>query len=258
MKNWSTENKVLVWVILFDLSVVLLAWTIPGVVPIVGPLISAEKIISILGTAIATFFGAWVAFTFAKRGRDLERIEAEVAAGNRALFTLLTMWNRTKQHQIEVVDSQRKKADAWLNLNATAMRGGLSFEARDLSFVMQKSAPVFQSLMLEEDRFFMLASLVEDHRNLLFDTVWPAMQAAGIKLNQATPETEIEAILGAGIVQRLKVMTAAIISSTDDNVVSIAKAFGELKSALATIHPKRKFVNAELPKPAVRPVGFWR
>ena len=41
-------------------------------------------------------------------------------------------------------------------------------------------------------------------------------------------------------------MTAAKIGNTDDNVASTGKALRDLKSALASIHPKRKFVSADI------------
>ena len=203
-----------------------------------------ENIYGVVGTLIASFAGAWFAFKFARMQRDKERIDNEIAAGNRALFTLSVMWNETKQHQKEVVEPCRGKVDAWLNLHVSQpLNERLSFDMKDLSFLMQSDPTVFQQMILEEERFRFAAYLIEEHRTLALTETWPRLESAGLRIGESRPQGEIEMILGAGMVQKLKVTTDAIITNFDRNEVSLREAFTNLRIALKKTYPDRKFID---------------
>src|SRR5262245_40198987 len=70
---------------------------------------------TLIGPLVGSFFGASCAFAFASYQRNRERKESEVAAGNRALFTLTQMYSELRQVQKEIIDPYRGKDDAWLN-----------------------------------------------------------------------------------------------------------------------------------------------
>lgn len=208
-------------------------------------------IVSLIGTLFATFVGAWIAFQFARYQRKKERFDSEVAAGNRALFTLTTMYNQTFQHQEEIVADYRDRGDAWLNLPATEpLNENLSFEIRDLSFLLQNAAPVFQKVLLEEARFKLLARMIAAHRSLILATVWPRLEAGGINMVQQRPESEVMGILGPGIVKQLKVTSDGIIKNCDENVASLTTAFVDLRKALKQLYPDRRFIDFKFKEPA--------
>jgi hypothetical protein len=207
-------------------------------------LITVEKLIAGLGTLLATFVGAWLAFRFAKSTRDQTREDDNVTAGNLALFTLTTMWNQTRQHQKEVVIEYRARADAWLNLPVSSpLNGNLAFELKDLAFVAERAPKAFSSLLLEQERFRLSAYMVEEHRRVALDQAWPKLAAAGIAMNEGRPVDEVEHVLGTDITRQLKVITAGIIKNFDENESSLKIAFGELRSAMVKCFPSRKFIN---------------
>jgi hypothetical protein len=82
-----------------------------------SPMLSGKEILSGAGTLVASFAGAWFAFRFARYQRERDKMDTDVAAGNRALFILTNMFNALRQHQKEVVDPYRNRHDAWLNLH---------------------------------------------------------------------------------------------------------------------------------------------
>jgi lipid-binding SYLF domain-containing protein len=136
--------------------------------------ITAKGLISGIGTLVATFLGAFFAFQFAKVQRERERTDKEIAAGNRALYILTTIFDQTYQHQEEIVASKRGKPDAWLNLAAASpLSENIGFDLTDLSFVLQSEPAVFAQVLLEEQRFRLLAHMIGDHRSLVLDLVWP-------------------------------------------------------------------------------------
>jgi hypothetical protein len=101
--------------------------------------ITVRGLLTGLTPLVASFAGAWSAFMLARYQRKRDKIESDVAAGNRALFTLTVMYNELRQYQKEVVEPYRGKHDAWLNLHMTKpLKENLSFEmstVRQLSVV---------------------------------------------------------------------------------------------------------------------------
>ena len=154
------------------------------------------------------------------------------------------MFNQTFQHEQEAVDEYRERTDAWLNLPATApLNENMSFEIKELSFLLQSNPTIFQTVLLEEARFKLLAYYIADHRSFTLTTVWPRLEAAGINMAQPRPENEVMRILGAGTVKRLKVTSEGIIKNCDENVVSLKAAFVDLRKALKELYPDRRFID---------------
>ncbi len=194
---------------------------------------------------VGTFFGAWFAFRFEKSLRDRDRVETDVASGNRALFILLQIWNKQKQYQNDVVAIYRNKEDAWLNLAATMSIGdnSLIFDLKELSFVLQKKGSVFQFAILEADRFRSISQIIDQRNNLVLSEVFPRLSAAGLVIGQQVDANIVKNILTIGTVRQLEILTAAIIKNIDENVASSREVFRKLRAALREIHPEAKFIN---------------
>src|SRR5262245_59727040 len=120
-------------------------------------------------TLIAAFAGAWFAFLFERRHKHNEEAARQIAAGNRALYTLFNLWNVQAQINKEVIDPHRGRSDAWLNMAATIpSRYGLtSFEAGELSFLLGKESMLYCNLLLEEQRFDLAVRLVESRSHVI-------------------------------------------------------------------------------------------
>jgi hypothetical protein len=54
---------------------------------------------------------------------------------------------------------------------------------RDLTFLMRKAPKVLMSVLLEGTRYRLTTHLVEEHRRLAVEVVWPKLEAAGIRLD---------------------------------------------------------------------------
>lgn len=216
-----------------------------------------ELIANGMVTLAAAFAGAWAAFKLENTRRKRDREDEEVAAGNRALFTLTVIWSSLKQYQKEYIDERRGTSDAWLNLAAGSPLGhdDLTFDMKDLSFLLQSKGSVFQQMFLEADRFHSAAQLIKSRNEIVISKVFPLFAAAGIGINDKRKIAEIEVTLGVDIVHRLKVTTAAIIKNVDEDVISSRLAYDALQSALAALYPKRKFIKMDFnPPPPIQPL----
>jgi hypothetical protein len=205
---------------------------------------AAKDWLSAFGTLVASFIGEWFAFSFARYQRDQERIENEISAGNRALFILTRMYNETRQYQKEVVAPYRGKQDAWLNLNiGPRLSGSLSFDLKDLSFVLDADPAIFADVILEEVRHSTLANLIDRHSELILRQVWPRLEDAGLKIGDASTQGEVEEIIGPSAASQLKTITSGIIHNCDENEKSLRVAFSSLPAVLKKSHPDRKFID---------------
>lgn len=195
----------------------------------------------------AAFFGAWAAFKYENSTRKKQQEDDEVAAGNRALYTLSNIWNISKQYQDEAVKNWRGKEDAWLNLPVTMPLddNDTTFSMQDLSFLMDSYAGTFQEVLLQGTRFRFVATLIDRQKELVLSEVFPRLSAASIQIGEQRPQGEIAKILGISTCHQLKILVEGIISNIDQDVVSSRNAFASLRTVLKKIYPNRKFI--ELP-----------
>jgi hypothetical protein len=209
-----------------------------------GASITGKDLFAALGSLVGSFVGAWFAFKFAKIQRDRDRVSGEIAAGNRALFTLAEIWNALRQHQKDTIAQYRTRDDAWLNFPATAPLSSrpLSFDLKDISFIR---ASVLQKIVLEEHRFALAAYMIDRHRTLVLSQVFPRLSQAGIAVGDQAPLNAIEGILGVATVHELKTLTAGIIKNVDEDVASSFAALKTLRRHLKDLYPGGKFLDLQ-------------
>jgi len=63
--------------------------------------------------------------------------------------------------------------------NSNRIPDGTAFDMRDLTFLMRKAPKVLMSVLLEGNRYRLATYLVEEHRRLAVEDVWPKLEAAG-------------------------------------------------------------------------------
>ena len=196
-------------------------------------------------TLLATLAGGLITFGFILPKARRDRKEADVAAGTRVLFTLMDMWNATKEYQKEIVDPYRNRDDAWLNLHVgPPLNSQLTVDLKDLTFLMQKSPKIMMDIMLEGNRYRLAVFLVEEHRRLAIQIVWPKLEAAGVRIGDPPrPMNEIQGIIGPAALKQMQVVTSAIITNFDQNVQSLQVAFTALRTELLKLFPKARFVD---------------
>jgi hypothetical protein len=210
-----------------------------------------EPILNALTTLAAAFAGAWAAFRLENRRRRKETVNQQVGATNRALYTLFNMWNVLSQYQREVINEYRGKPDQWLNMVATTRReyGQLSFDAAELSFLLQTSdVNIFAEVMLEEQRCQTVIRLIDHRSSIVLGEVFPRLSNAGVRVGENRPRGEIETILGISIIHQLKELTKSITQLTGENIKSLEGTFDHLRAAALRIHPQQKFIKVDFGK----------
>lgn len=212
-----------------------------------------KDIVAILATLIASFAGAWGAFLLENSRKKREAEDRNVGAANRAIYTLFNLWNILEQYRKEILEPYRGKPDAWLNLaaNPTSPIGEQTFQANELQFLLQSTkAEIYASLMLEEQRFAVAIDLIKARSALVLDEVFPAMSAAKVPVGKSLVQAEVEAVLGIGLVHKLKEITAAIFKNVDEDLVSLKIQHNHLRETMKSMYPKRKVLQIVFEAPA--------
>jgi hypothetical protein len=206
---------------------------------------------TITNTLAGSFFGAYFAFLLAGRRRKAEIEEKNVGAINRALYTIFEMWNVLRQYQREQLDEWRGRPDAWLNLTATPLgQAPITFEAGELSFLLETDQPnTMATVLLQERRLKLALGLIDQRSTLVLNSVFPRMAAAGVPVGANLPEPDIERIVGIDVVHKLRQYTDHIYRFVDTDVPDLEAAFRELRALAKRLYPKRKIIDVAFQLP---------
>ena len=205
-----------------------------------------NHLLNLLTTLANVFTGAWAAFRYQEFRQINEVVDKNIAASNRALYTLFNLWNIQRQYQKEVIEPERGKPDVWLNMSATLTYsfGLTAFQANELSFLLQTPhAQIYADLMLEEQRFQGAMNMIELRSGILLNQVSPRLSAAGVVVGTPLPEPDLNTLLGIDIVHKLKGITEGIIGNIDENVISLKAVHDNLRSAFEALYPDREIVE---------------
>ena len=205
-----------------------------------------RDVVAILATLVASFAGAWGAFLLESQRRQRDERDRSIGAGSRAIYTIFNLWNTLEQFRKEVLEPYRGKSDAWLNLAAhPAMSiGEHRFEAGDLQFLLQSShAQIYAALFLEEQRYKLAIGLIHQRSQLVLTDVFPKLASAGFPVGRSAEQDEVERALGVDVVHKLKVITAALYTNVDEDLLSLKTRHDELRAAMKQLYPKQKVLQ---------------
>lgn len=217
-----------------------------------------KDVLTALASLVASFAGAWAAFKFQTFQRKDEQDQKSVGAGNRAIYTVYSLWNVLEQYRKEVLDGYRNRPDAWLNLAAHPAPPVKAdrFQSSDLQFLLDRGhASTFAALMLEEQRFNLAVDLIRSRSELVLNVVFPKMAAAGFRVGQPQIFEDIQRALGEDVTHQLKQTTAAIFQNVEEDLVSLRALYLELRGAMKSVFPEHKFVEVVFEEPAKEQSG---
>lgn len=207
----------------------------------------AEPLITLITTLVGAFSGVLAAFFLQEYRESRNTEEQNVAAINRAIYTIYNLWSIQHQYQVEVIEPYRGKSDAWLNMSATppSNHGLTSFDAEALSFLLKTHTQTYSELMLEENRFQAAMNLIRLRSSTALNEAWPRLAAANVALGARNDEKRIRGIIGVDICQKLEKFTEGIIEHIDENDKSLRDIGDKLRAAFMEIYPKRKIIRVD-------------
>lgn len=220
-----------------------------------GDQIPFKEIIAGLVTLVAAYAGAKYAFKLQNDRAEKEVVKENVAAANRAVYTLYELWYTQKGFQKNIIEPDRGD-NAWLHISPTVpgLHGLIKFDVENLDFLLNEGDPgLYVKLLLQEKRFRIGLSLIEERSNLVFNDLHPKMEELGIEKGSDIEIGRLEADLGPGLTNKLKVITNDLVRITDENVSSIEELYIELRSYLGKILPDKKLITVNFSESSETP-----
>jgi hypothetical protein len=220
-----------------------------------------NNLASMASTLFATYVGAKLAFVFERRERVKDVDEKNIAAINRALYTLTEMWTILRQYQRDHLEDYRDAPDRWLNLTShplAAKHYDLHFELGQLTFLLPEEGNTLAKVMLQERRFQLAIGLIEYRTKIMLKEVFPRMGQAQSAPGQQPSLVQIEQILGISTVQQLRQVTDQIFAFIDVDIPDLQAVYREFWNAGKRLYPKAKIIrfdfNPPPREPAQRPI----
>lgn len=203
---------------------------------------------SAAATLVAAFVGAWSAFKLQDRAKNRENTAQNIAAANRALFTLLWQSNSLKLLQRDFLDTYRESPGRHIEIKPLPPQSEANskFSLEDLSFMAEpKHQNLLFKLLLEEARYGEAVKTV-NMRSQLLTEVQIMIEKRGIMHGGQYSGEELRAAMGDYAYHQLKALTDALYFHVDRTVESTIEAKDELRKALKEIFPNEKFIDYEL------------
>lgn len=226
-----------------------------------APTILQDDVSNPLATLIAAFVGAWAAFRLQHQKELDDQRRARIAAGNRALFTLLQQANTLKLFQRDFIDPNRDHPGRHLQMQPVLpYEDTLHFEVNQLDFLATpKHQQVLFDLVLEESRYREAIKSINTRSTLHLEQIQPKLSAAGIVHGQEYTGEQYHRDLGDFLYQHLRSTTDAVVFHVDTTVASLVAMKNRLRVALLELYPKERFIDFELltvaPNSRFQPTG---
>ena len=197
-------------------------------------------------TLVAAFSGAWFAFLLNDRAKARETTRQQVAALNRAQFTLIRQINTLKNIQSQVIDPVRQHPGRHVAMRAFLQvrdevppldLDGLSFllETDDRNLVLE--------IMIESQRFNGAVQVLNERSLLHRERVQPLLDPAGIREGGRYSDSDFVRALGEPLCLTLKRVTDAAIDNVDQSVSSCEALSARFYEAMKKRFPKHVIIQ---------------
>lgn len=204
-----------------------------------------ELIIPSLTTLLAAFLGAYFAFRFQNKKEEKKRYQANVEAGNRAIFTLTRIINELEVIKTQMIDPVRDREDRFLVMQPFLIPNydDVKFDVESLTFLLNSKTPsILGELIVEETRFQQAINSLNNRSDLHRYQVQPMLEAAGVKVGGKYLLQDIERALGQRIFMQIKHSTNELIDQIDKNRETAEKLMDKFIANLINIFPETKFI----------------
>lgn len=193
-----------------------------------------------LKAAAGSFFGAAIAFVFAVLHRRMQERNANLRAGNLALFKLRAIQRRTGELRLAVRHEIAEKRKAYSDAPAWALLRPLTLTVEDievfdldsLSFLLDRASgrEAIKHVKYAEELFVTLKLVLAHHQNTAFE-----FQKATVDLRRSNPDAsweQIEEHIGPELVGRRNSFFSSLLQHVEQNPAINRACFMKLEVAM--------------------------
>lgn len=206
-------------------------------------------IINPLATLVAAFVGAWAAFRLQTIQKQGDEKSIHIAAGNRALSTLMQQANTLKLFQNDFIAPLRNDPGRHIGMQPVLpyQEDALHFDLRSLDFLAEpRHQETLFELSIEENRFREALKAINARSRLHFEVIQPMLMAAGFRDGHTYTGEQFCAAVGEFNYTHLKRLSDAVVLHVDRSVESLTAMKDRLRRTLSERYPDGRFINFQL------------
>ena len=195
-----------------------------------------------LVACLGALVGALAAFRLEVLRQQKSHRRQQVAAANRAIFTLGQMLIRLLEIKHQCIDPSKQDTLRHVTIRPTIeLNSPLKFDVAELTFLLETSQPdLLNQLLLQERRY---RGFIDgwNHRSAVhLDKLQPKLERAGFA-DGNYEQQEIENALGSALTANMIALTDELVKQNDDAIRSIKDFSEELNKELKKLFPKEHF-----------------
>jgi len=223
--------------VLFKTSVI--AWKI----------ISSETFITAVSTLAASFGGAYLAFKWQRSEKKSEITERNISAGNRAIVSLIRMFNIVAQYRMQVIDPRRASTGRAVLIAASRLdnteKEGVDQDSLGFLSGSAEEYELVLDLWIQERRFRALVGAVNSRSDLHVRKIQPAISAA-MKPGAEFTRPDVAELVGEDVLSEMEQVTEEIIHLVELLECSIVECKTALQRRMKAHFPGRNVLNFEV------------
>ncbi|HEY0562107.1 MAG TPA: hypothetical protein VGD04_02170 [Methylophilus sp.] len=205
-----------------------------------------------LATLVAAFYGAKFAFEFQNQKELEEEQSHNLAAANKAIFTLSRMANSLFVYQRDFINPVRNKPGAFLELRPTANieKEFIKLDIEPLHFLLDTDfRNLLSEIIIEYERYRLAIEVINLRSSLHIEEIQPALERACFKDDTTIMVTseDLEKILGNRLYSMIRENTTEVIFHVDTTLESLKDVANRFKESVKTIYPDGKIIKFTLP-----------
>jgi hypothetical protein len=211
-----------------------------------------DKAIDLLGVSIATgiaaFVGGWAAFRAERRTQDINRRNSRISAGNKAIFTIDTVYTIFKNLREHYIDANGVRGNPNRAIEMDSPQAGMlsdiKFNFDELSYFLDHPEDIcsgaLKGLAMFEWNYQVLVQTVE-YRAEAMEELRLELQAKPVS---NLPPESVE-IVNPAAYQKLKATTDQFVKSVDEGLKDAEEIYLTFQKALRCQFPGQRFLQID-------------
>lgn len=209
-----------------------------------------ELLLPAITTLFAAYFGTSYAFELNAKQLEQESTDQKVLQGNKALFTLVRIFNQLLVFQRDFIEPHRRDPAAFINMPPTLTldREEIVLDFDGLSFLLEFEDPnLLGELAVGVSKYTAGIDAINSRSNMHRDVLQPKLHAAGVREGMDIRIADIRRVLGELDFVVIEMATNQVIEHVDETINYLRDTAAKLTAALRNKYPRRKILKLAMP-----------
>lgn len=212
------------------------------------PALDAKTILGAVVTLVAAFAGAFFAYKFNADRERRRKNEIDLASANRAIFTLVRVYNYVAGFNKQFLKDYSGSPDAYVAIKPSLGNSDPDWKLDydSISFLISEGkSEILTELTEIEEIFTIFNATVKTRNHIHINIVQPAMEAAGFVDGASVSLDDIDRVLGDRISTTMKSVTSELIELTQRGEEQLEGLIKKMHEIMVEIFPGKNVIRME-------------